>query len=76
MSASNGSKNKFKASIVAICFALALAIGVIRYLTGPEWALSANRRKFHLLRSRIYSRCKAPHRITSVHINFLLSKWF
>jgi hypothetical protein len=41
MSASNGFKNNFRASIVAICFALALAIGVIRYLTGPEWALSA-----------------------------------
>jgi len=41
MSASNGVKNNFRASIVVICFALALAIGVIRYLTGPEWALSA-----------------------------------
>jgi diguanylate cyclase (GGDEF)-like protein len=41
MSASNGFKNNFRAVIVAICFALALAIGVIRYLTGPEWALSA-----------------------------------
>ena len=27
--------------LVAICFALALAIGAVRYLTGPEWALSA-----------------------------------
>ncbi len=41
MSASNGFKSNFRASIVAVCFALALAIGVIRYLTGPEWALSA-----------------------------------
>jgi hypothetical protein len=41
MNTLNGFKNYSKALIVAICFALALAIGVIRYLTGPEWALSA-----------------------------------
>jgi diguanylate cyclase (GGDEF)-like protein len=34
--------NKYsKALLVVICFAVALAIGVFRYLTGPEWALSA-----------------------------------
>jgi len=34
-------KDYFRALVVAICFVLALAIGVIRYFTGPEWALSA-----------------------------------
>jgi len=41
MSALNGFKKYSKAFLVVICFAVALTIGVIRYLTGPEWALSA-----------------------------------
>jgi diguanylate cyclase (GGDEF)-like protein len=41
MSALNGLKKYSKAFLVVICFAVALTIGVIRYLTGPEWALSA-----------------------------------
>ena len=41
MSSLSGFKNYTKSLLVIICFMLALAIGVIRYLTGPEWALSA-----------------------------------
>ena len=41
MNSLSGFKNYSKALIVVICFAVALTIGVIRYLTGPEWALSA-----------------------------------
>ena len=41
MSALNGIKNYSKAFLVVICFAASVTIGVIRYLTGPEWALSA-----------------------------------
>ena len=41
MNALSGFKNYSKALLVVICFAVALAIGVFRYLTGPEWALSA-----------------------------------
>ena len=41
MSALNGVKNYSKAFLVVICFAVSLTIGVIRYFTGPEWALSA-----------------------------------
>jgi hypothetical protein len=37
----SGFKNCYEALFVVICSVLALAIGVIRYLTGPEWALSA-----------------------------------
>ena len=41
MSTLSGFKNYSKALLVIICFVLSLAIGVIRYLTGPEWAISA-----------------------------------
>jgi nitrogen fixation NifU-like protein len=41
MSALSGFKNYSKVILVIICFALALIIGIIRYLTGPEWAISA-----------------------------------
>ena len=41
MSALKGLKKYSKIFLVVICFAVALTIGVIRYLTGPEWALSA-----------------------------------
>jgi len=37
----SGFKKYSKALLVVICFAVALTIGVFRYLTGPEWALSA-----------------------------------
>ena len=41
MSSLSGFKNYTKSLLVIVCFMLALAIGVIRYLTGPEWAISA-----------------------------------
>jgi diguanylate cyclase (GGDEF)-like protein len=40
MSVLGSQKNYFKPLLVAISFVLALAIGIIRYLTGPELALS------------------------------------
>jgi diguanylate cyclase (GGDEF)-like protein len=40
MNALSDFKKYSKVLLVVICFAVALAIGVFRYLTGPEWALS------------------------------------
>jgi len=41
------------------------------YLFFPVAPYPVNRREFHLLQTRIYSRCKVPHRITSVHMVLL-----